>query len=156
MTWLSNEVPYAIVAIDGYNLHRLDRPACRGGGVCIYSRADLPFRVRKDLERPGVKAIGIEISLTDKVYFCCVYRPPQEPIGFWEEFDDVLSSTALRGHRVVVAGDLNVDLSPSQASTNRQLPWLLEHCAGHDLCFHASTLPECLCVRHFLCLIKCL
>lgn len=138
-TWLDNEVTDHMVAVDGYTLHRLDRPWRRGGGVCIYYRDEVSCRVRKDLEIAGMEATWIEIGSKNKLFFGCVYRPPQEAVTFWEQLDDLLSNGDLRSHRIVLVGDFNVDVSPSQSFTGRHYSHLLELCAGHDLRFNIQS-----------------
>ena len=139
-TWLDDTITDNMVAINGYTLARLDRCSQNGGGVCIYCRENIPFRARHDLVKQGIEATWLEIGSREKMFFCCAYRPPHEPVCFWDNFDELLSSPCLRKQNLVVVGDFNVDVTPAQLGTNFQYTWLAELCATHNL-YHNSSSP---------------
>ena len=63
-TWLDSTISDQEVCIDGYTLVRCDRSR-HGGGVALYIRSVIPFRVRNDLtldREPKIKSCRIEIE----------------------------------------------------------------------------------------------
>lgn len=138
-TWTDDSITDSTIAIDGFSSVRLDRRTQQGGGVCIYCRNDVPFRARHDLEGQNIEATWIEVGSREKVYFCCAYRPPQEPVSFWDQFDLLLSDPSLRKQRKVVVGDFNVDVTPARQTTSSQHACLEELCATHNLKYNSSS-----------------
>lgn len=44
-TWLHDGILDGIITLDGYKMIRNDRKYCRGGGICIYYKTDLDYRI---------------------------------------------------------------------------------------------------------------
>ena len=61
-TWLDETVTDQEVSIHGYVVTRRDRLRS-GGGVCLYTRTDLAFNPRQDLEKEGLEAVWLEVLL---------------------------------------------------------------------------------------------
>ena len=49
-----------MISLDGYDVIRKDRSR-NGGGVCIYLRSSINYKIRKDLVPPELEAICVEI-----------------------------------------------------------------------------------------------
>ena len=69
-TWLSNSIPDTVIEIPGYSLLRKDRVERRGGGVGIYIKHTLSFKVLDDLSCPDIESVWVYL------------RPPKLPRGF--------------------------------------------------------------------------
>ena len=48
--WLNEKIDDAAVCIDGYSLARRDRTDKLGGGVCVFIKSTIPFKILRDLE----------------------------------------------------------------------------------------------------------
>lgn len=110
-TWCDETVGDGELLIDGYLLHRSDRSGRRGGGVAVYCRASVVHRPRPDLDVCSSESIWIELGAKKRFLFCCCYRPPHEPVSYWDNLDTMLSQPFVRQRKVVLVGDLNVDVS---------------------------------------------
>lgn len=85
-TWFNTSVTNASVALEGYNIFRLDRIRKSGGGVCAYVKASLKVKVLKDLtgsSNSGLQQLWLQIQhLHLKTFILGVaYRPPDCPIS---------------------------------------------------------------------------
>ena len=61
-----------------------------------------------------------------------IYRPPSEPIGYWDRLDGLLHSAITPGRNVILCGDLNVNVDPSTAP-DHQLHFLSDLTASYSL-----------------------
>ena len=59
--WLSENVPDEVLSIPGFTIGRNDRSTGRGGGVAIYIRDSLPFKIRCDINRPDYECLWITV-----------------------------------------------------------------------------------------------
>ena len=67
-TRLDNTFTDSAVSIDGYTLIRRDR--CRsGGGVAMYVRNVIDFKIRSDLSDPDLEFLCIEIKKPEPSHF---------------------------------------------------------------------------------------
>ena len=77
-----NVIPDEAVHIPGFNLMRKDRPTVRGGGVAIYLKNTILFKIRDDLSRTEYECLWITLRpkwlprSTSKIVIACVYLPP--------------------------------------------------------------------------------
>ena len=60
-TRLDSSISDGLVKIRGYDIVRKDRSRT-GGGVCIYLRSTINFKIRNDLVPDDIEAICVEIS----------------------------------------------------------------------------------------------
>ena len=58
-TWLSERVPDEIVNIPKFSVVRKDRPIGRGGGVQVYIRESIPYKLRLDLSNDQYECVWI-------------------------------------------------------------------------------------------------
>ena len=59
-TRLDPNITDNMVSLDGYDVIRKDRSR-NGGGVCIFSRSFINYKIRKDLVPPELEAVCVEI-----------------------------------------------------------------------------------------------
>ena len=52
----------------------------KGGGVCIFIRSDLDFKLRHDLDNDNLEAVWIDVLLpkSKPILIGAVYRPPDQ------------------------------------------------------------------------------
>lgn len=76
----------------------------------IYISSTLQAKYRTDLDFEG-EALWIEIELSkQKILVCAVYRQPHEKPQFWVNFQRSIEMALDTRARIIITGDLNVDL----------------------------------------------
>ena len=111
-TWLHANSPN-IYNIPGYDMLHADRKEGRGGGVALYIRKDLIYKIRKDIHVHGVEDIFIELKNNSgkNVIIGTLYRPPSyHASDFLEHLDQSLEKISRENKRIYLMGDYNVDL----------------------------------------------
>ena len=80
--------------LPGFEVVRRDRRVNgrKGGGVCIYLRTNLNFRIRGDLNNDNLECLFVEISMPRSTGFVVRtwYRPPGSPIELFNEFEKLI------------------------------------------------------------------
>ena len=78
------------VYIPGFEIVRKDRKinGRNGGGVCIYVRTNLNYRIRNDLDNDLLECLFVEISNPRSTPFLVGtwYRPPSSPPNLFSQF----------------------------------------------------------------------
>lgn len=87
-TWLDSSISDAEIEITNYTVVRKDRNR-RGGGVCVYARADIGFHVRTELGHADVEAVWLYILLpkSKPILIGACYRPPEQQ-NFYELLEE--------------------------------------------------------------------
>ena len=86
-SWLTDDIIYELVLIDGYKTFRKDRVHGRGGGVCAFVSADIPCKRGQDLEDPSFECMWFwlrPVRLPRKIsgLICAIlYNPPDTPLS---------------------------------------------------------------------------
>ena len=126
----------SVTAPAGYSIHRRDRSEC-GGGVALLVRDELdgvpvccsPLPAAP----PPLEAVGVQLTcplLPTKTSFVSLYRPPglsaAKAMGFSHDLGDYLADIGPLSPALVVAGDLNCELSAPPASPEGQVRGILE------------------------------
>ena len=97
----------------------------------IYATNDILVIPRSDLESNNVEAVWIEVQGKESMVVGCLYLPPHETLQFGDDIDELLSQPAIGRHKIILAGDLNVDITHGvPSSANRES--LDDICAGHN------------------------
>lgn len=110
-TWFTPKLNSILVNISGYTLVRHDRLMKRGGGVALYVKAGIKFRI---LSKSRSNAISeyLVIELNDrvgtKVAFAVVYNPPAN--FKIDPLKKVLDELTSKYHHVITVGDFNINL----------------------------------------------
>ena len=99
------------VHIPGYDIVRRDRNK-HGGGVCIYIKNYLNFKIRYDLMSDQLENIVVEINKPNAVpiLICTWYRPPGTPIELFESFESLLGMIDCTNDEFYILGDINCNL----------------------------------------------
>ena len=80
-TWLSDIVPDEVVNIPKFSLVRKDRPVGRGGGVQVYIRESITYKLRLDLSNDQYECVWIVLRPVwlprsiSRIAIACVYIP---------------------------------------------------------------------------------
>ena len=127
-TRLDNTFTDSAVSIDGYTLIRRDR--CRGGGgVAMYVRNVIAFKIRSDLSDPDLEFLCIEIQKPKAKPFLISnwYRPPNSPIELFDKFEVLLAKIEAENVESNILGDINCDMmAVTPANETRHLIELCE------------------------------
>ena len=108
-TWASASVTDSQMSLVGYNLIRHDRKGRRGGGLAVYIKNGIKYRV---LEKSPVEVktefIIFEICLSNvKILLVSMYNPPN--VDCLPVLDEKLTNSFYLYDDIVITGDLNID-----------------------------------------------
>lgn len=111
------------MSIEGYTLVRRDR--CRsGGGVAMYIRNVIDYKIRSDLSDPDLEFSCIEIQKPKAKPFLLSnwYRPPNSPIELFDKFEALLGKIEAENVESNILGDINCDMmAATPANETRHL-----------------------------------
>ena len=110
-TRLDSSISDGLVKIRGYDIVRKDRSRT-GGGVCIYLRSTINFKIRNDLVPDDIEAICVEISKPNSRNFivASVYRPPSSAQEFFLAFEKTIKMIDDEDKEFHILGDLNCNI----------------------------------------------
>lgn len=105
-TWLKSYHSNKFVELPGFELIRNDRCAKRSGGVALYVRDNLTFKVLKLSERVSSEYLFIEVIFPDsKILVGAYYKAPG--VKELDVFEDVLDELTVSYDDVLLLGDFN-------------------------------------------------
>ena len=112
-----NEVSAKHVTLEDYTLVSNSRSKRGWGGVAIYLRTGVTFKRRTDVdifEEGVLESIFVEVILKgESLFIGVVYRPPGSDLALFMDRMRVIM-LKLRGKRLNLMGDFNLDLIKSQ------------------------------------------
>ena len=127
-TRLDNTFTDSAVSIEGYTLVGRDR--CRsGGGVAMYVRNVIDYKIRSDLSDPDLEFLCIEIQKPKAKPFLLSnwHRPPNSPIELFDKFEAFLGKIEAENVESNILGDINCDMmAATPANETRHLIELCE------------------------------
>ena len=93
------------VHISGYDVVRRDRchNGRHGGGVCIFIKNNLNFRIREDFSKDNLEFLAIEVCKPHS-------RPPNSPLSTFSAFQDVIDMIDAENLEFYLLEDINCDL----------------------------------------------
>ena len=119
-TKLDSTVHDSDVYIPGFEIVRKDRRVNgrKGGGVCIYLRTNLNYRIRDDLINDDLECLIVEISKPRSSVFLVGtwYRPPNSPPERFNEFENVIDKIDAESKELYILGDVNCNLLPEASA----------------------------------------
>ena len=121
-SFLKPTLPDAMASISGYKLIRNDRVGKRCGGVAMYLREDIKFKVLHVSDpqyssKPEMLFVEARF-LQARILLGAIYRPPNA--GCLNNIEQVLSELAPEYDHKLIMGDLNADWGQDSGDT-RQL-----------------------------------
>ena len=107
-TRLDSTISDNLVHIEGYIIIRRDRNRS-GGGVCIYLRSNINYRLRADLNNERFEILSIDIFKPNSVPFniTALYRPPSCNVGFFSSLEKIVQTLDVESKEFILLGDLN-------------------------------------------------
>ena len=125
------------VKIDGYEVKFRNREHTRGGGVGLYIRSDIKYKLRNDIVNTNtdIEHLWLEVTLRNKnsnLLLGIFYQPNFDNLAkskWLHKFDDILSYACSRWNKsIVICGDMNFDLSkPDEPIQKHYLSILSSH-----------------------------
>ena len=122
-TWLDDKISDHEVGIDGYDLLRKDRKRT-GGGVAMYIRNSINYKIRQDIMPDYLELITVEIIKPKAKPFLLNtwYRPPDMPMEAFNDYELCLQKMDCENKEIICIGDFNCDyLQPDKNETQRLL-----------------------------------
>ena len=109
----NKDVPFDL-HLPGYHpIIRRDRVDRIRGGVAAYIKLSLIVNRRNDLESAEIEQLCLDVRLSNKkITIFVVYRPPGNPVEFWEHLQtsvDKLVENGATDNSLIITGDLNAD-----------------------------------------------
>ena len=115
-TKLDSTVHDSDVYIPGFEIVRKDRRinGRKGGGVCIYLRTNLNYRIRDDLNNDELECLFVEISKPWSTLFLVGtwYRSPSSPPDLFGEFEKIIAKIGAENKDLYILGDVNCNFVP--------------------------------------------
>ena len=126
-TRLDATVPNHEVGINGYELVRKDRNR-NGGGVAIYLRNSINYKVKEELMSCDLEIITVEISKPKSKPFLvsCWYRPPDSPMEIFNNYEELVKKMDSEYEEIILIGDFNCDWSQISNNASTQTKKLAE------------------------------
>ena len=117
-TRLDANITDNMINIDGYDVGK-DRSR-NGGGVCIYLRSPINYKVRNDLVPTELEVVGIEITKPHSKPFLVttVYRPPSASSEFFDHFEKLIKAIDNENKEMFILGDVNCDMLKADSDSN--------------------------------------
>ena len=118
-TRLDPNITDNMISLDGYDVIRKDRSR-NGGGVCIYLRSSINYKIRKDLVPPELEAVCVEIIKPHSKPFLVttVYRPPSSLPKFFDDFEKLIKAIDNENNEMYILGDLNCNMLKTDKDAN--------------------------------------
>ena len=116
-TFLSdNQSDDNFVIHDYHKIIRRDRSSGPGGGVALFVSKYFLISRRYDLEVNNLELLWCEIRINNNKFLVgVVYRPPNSPVSFWDDFQISYDMARASGiNNIFVLGDLNADANTPQ------------------------------------------
>ncbi len=83
-----------------------------GGGVCIYLRSSINYKIRSDLIPSELQAVCIEITKPYSQLFSVttVYKPPNVSSDFFDHLEKLIKQIDDENKEIYLMGDVNCGL----------------------------------------------
>lgn len=136
-TWFTDKVNDNLVSLPNYKLIRHDRSGKRGGGVAIYLKSGIKYKIlHKSNRKAKVEYLFIEIDnrIGSKLAVGVVYNPPANNRldSLFRTLEEISSEYA----DCLIVGDFNINLLLTSSSVNK-----FKHFLSHLNLYSASNEP---------------
>ena len=126
-TMLDDSIEDHEIDISGYDILRKDRNR-HGGGVAIYVRSIIDYKIRYDLMIDNLETITVEIQKPKAKPFLINtwYRPPNSSLEVFDSYEDIVKNMDIEDKEMVLVGDFNCDWSLESSNSNPQKTRLVD------------------------------
>ena len=116
-TWLSEHNSCEIFNLDCYHLLLVASRKKQGGGVCLYVKENICYRVEKKITTNNLQIISVAVQLKkSKLLISCVYIPPNatnfETFEILDQYLDEL--VGLPEAHQIICGEFNVNFAQNR------------------------------------------
>ena len=127
--------PYDYLSMPNYNLEYVNRIGKNSGGVCLYIRNDIKYKLRTDLCRANSNLescfIEIENNKNRNVLVGVIYRSHESIDSFNTDMDQILQILGTENKNCYMLGDYNIDLLKEE--TTRSISDFLDLIYSHHI-----------------------
>ena len=114
-TWFHPAFTDSMAEIKGYSLVRNDRQGRSSGGVALYIKSNLSYKILSASKETGVDKLPeyliCEVSFSNtQIMVAVVYRPPDHLLSHNMDFLDIILSFSLNYSSKIILGDFNVNM----------------------------------------------
>ena len=115
------------IDINGYDIIREDRNR-HGGGVAMYVRSSIDYKVRYDLMTDNLETITDEICKPKAKPFLLNtwYRPPNTSLELFNSYEELVKNMDSEGNEIILIRDFNCDWSREKDKLNSQTNKLVD------------------------------
>ena len=110
------------IAINNYTILRRDASFDLHRGIAVYIHNSVYPNVKRrlDLETAEIESLWLEIDQkkADPSLICFVYRNPDEPAGWRDNFENMFCGVRNNNYTLQILGDFNIDLNKPQLLWN--------------------------------------
>ena len=140
-TWLDQSTPQNNFIPSGYSIIRKDRTEAfkqrygrnRGGGIAVLYKDNIKIETKSYLTNKTEEILWVEVKGKQNFLLSVVYRPDYCDILNDDENESILEESVRKAteitNRIILAGDLNIDMSNSTNNQTEQLTDILS-CYG--------------------------
>lgn len=137
---LTKDHPNAIIKLPGWKFVRFDNNQRKSLGIVVYYTNDIKLKSTKKFVNQDTSIIFNEFNLgKDILHLGTVYRLPDASHNFFDFFDSALENVVHSDRRVVIMGDINIDLFRTDAKQTKYRE-ILDFYQLHQ---HVSTATRC-------------
>ena len=108
-TKIDTDIDDQEILIDGYHVERLDRNKF-GGGVAIYVRKGIDYKVRNDLMIYYLESISVEVKIgMHKPFIVTSLYSPNHTVEYFNKLKSLIENIDLEKRESILIGDTNCD-----------------------------------------------
>ncbi|CAG4937918.1 unnamed protein product [Colias eurytheme] len=146
-SWLKPCLPSSCYSLPGFNLIRNDRFGKAGGGVAIYLRSHLTYKIISLSPQPppsdAAEHIIIEVTLRHTKLLLGVFYSPSLSVNYFHSFESILDQLIPIYEHSLIMGDFNTCIVKND-SRAKTLTTIIESANLHLLPLNPThTLPNC-------------
>ena len=115
-TWFHPLFTEQMAAINGFNTVRNDRIQILGGGVALYIKNNLTYKILAFSKNHGNLGLAeyliceVNLKPNQHIFVAVVYRPPNSPFYKGNDFLEVISNLSLDYSNKLILGDFNCNM----------------------------------------------
>lgn len=140
-SWLKPCLHSNCYSLPGFVLIRNDRVGKGGGGVAIYLRANIPYKVIKSSAQPSpdneIEHLLVEISIFHSSLLLGVFYSPSLLVNYFTSFENLLHQFVPSYEHTILMGDFNTCLLKSNTRSTK-LKYIIEECNLHIIPLSAT------------------
>ncbi|XP_045503582.1 uncharacterized protein LOC123700416 [Colias croceus] len=146
-SWFKPCLPSSCYSLPGYNLIRNDRIGKAGGGVAIYLRSHLTYKIISLSPQPppsdAAEHLIIEVTLRHTKLLLGVFYSPSLSVNYFHSFESILDQLIPIYEHSLIMGDFNTCIVKND-SRAKTLKTIIESANLHLLPLNPThTLPNC-------------